>query len=428
MYHKKYNEMLHTLSIYTASHLLFPNLRTLVVWEDTLHFLPLFLSSKLRSLTLKYEFGFVHRIAAIHALQVFPHTCPLLRKLVVESHGVRLVHLDTPLSQALQLFEDMQVLQAPMVWLGDDAIIHLSTLPSLRTLVCSAQPIRISGEVIHANTQAFPSLTSMTLYLTDLNEASRLLITASKSDQFATISLHSVHYPDQRTLGDHLEGLQKFIPSLRHIELCFPALPPHAIYLRPTSFADLPACIINERVLAHLLPFCGLVYLQILSPHIDLDDKDIRDLTAAMPKLKHLVLLPTYYRRSPPRATAQCIAYAATSCADLEVLGLRVNATQPQCCITAGTKSNSTLDTLFVGDSTIKLPGSVALFLSAMFSNPRLCVEDGPFDFKVDEDYREEREQYSALWQEAEDLFKNFCLARAQEHTRENVDLVFSLV
>lgn len=351
------------------------------------------------------------------SLQAISHLYPLLQELDVDSNDDG-DQWTLPLTLGIQSLKDLRSIQTGLE-ITNDAIIHLSTLPSLRSLDCVVCPDQASGEILHSK-NSFPSLRSIVVAQPGpLDEASKLLVTAPGRAQLEELCLCTGD-PTRDSLIDYLRGLSKYAESLQDLHLDFPVYLP-SLEDEPVS-QDSPSYNIDGRVLKHS-QFRNLQSLRIVSNRIDIDDEDIWNLTGSVPRLTALMLSPSSHRRSPLRTTLQSIVHVVTRCPSIVSLGLRVNAAIQGWRVPVGTKPNTTLKGLSVGDSPITQAVPVALFLSAIISNPHISIEASFIG--ADAEYANEIREYPDRWREARDLHKAMCLARVQECTRVDGDLVY---
>lgn len=180
------------------------------------HYLPLLPGPQLTSLNLTLN-DTTKPLNMLH-MQMIPHLYPVLQEFTVNCDGDQ-EQLKLPLSLIIQSLQHLRYFTSS-IGITADAIIHLSTLPSLAELSCVVPLDEAFKEGLHRATDPFPSLKILSLELKTSDERSMSLITAPGQGQLQTVSLYA-NNSTRCQLVSHLRGLQNHANSLQTLTLHF---------------------------------------------------------------------------------------------------------------------------------------------------------------------------------------------------------------
>ena len=294
--------------------------------------------------------------------------------------------------------------------LTQEALEHLATIPSLRTLSLNSlkdltrtydQHLPI---VMRNPTSGYPALQSLSISCRTMDAAIAFVQLLSSSPvEDLEIQVVDLCYSRQwRELFD----------TISH-HICHPSL--NELTLQESgSSLDPPEALYSDIGLEALTVFTNLQVVDIQPTFgIQLTSDTVNRLADAWPKISQLELGDTYpSSRSPIIKTEDLIPFAQRY-PELEYLGIVFDAQNTQLRLSPCLFNNN-LKFLSVADSPIHDPAMVAAFLSDIFLTIESIIFDNDWRDSPDADATET----ARMWDEARRLLGTFVKVRLQERSR----------
>jgi hypothetical protein len=297
--------------------------------------------------------------------------------------------------------------------LTQEALEHLATFPSLRTLSFNS----VKGAtrtydqhlpvVTRNSTSGYPALQKLFISCktTDTTIAFAQLLSSSPIEDLE-IEIVDLCYPRQwrelfSTISRHIYHPSLELLNLKESGNAF--APPEAHY--------------SDIGLEALTVFTNLQVVDIQPTFgIQLTSDTVNRLADAWPKIRNLELGNTYpSSRSPIIKTEDLIPFAQR-CPKLLDLGIVFDAQNTQLRSSPGL-FNNTLTALSVADSPINDPAIVAAFLSDIFPRIESITYENEWWDSPGGDPEDARET-ARMWEEVERLLETFAKVRLQESSR----------
>ncbi|EDR12544.1 uncharacterized protein LACBIDRAFT_323866 [Laccaria bicolor S238N-H82] len=287
--------------------------------------------------------------------------------------------------------------------LTQEALEHLATIPSLRTLsLDSLEDLTRSDDqhlpIITRNpTGGYPALRSLSISCRTMDAAIAFVQLLSSSPiEDLEIQVVGFCYPRQwrelfSTISRHI-----YHPSLNEL-----TLQGSGNALDPTE------ALYSDIGLEALTVFTNLEVVDIQPTFgIQFTGDTVNRLADAWPKIRSLELGNTYpSSRSPIIQTEDLIPFAQR-CPKLEYLGIVFDAQNTKLRSSPGL-FNNTLTTLSVADSPINTPAIVSAFLSDIFPGIESITFDNDWRDSPNRD-PEDATETAMMWEEAERLLRTF--------------------
>lgn len=239
-------------------------------------------------------------------------------------------------------------------------LAHLSTLHSLRITLPSHFP-ELEAELLTSNPPPlFSSLRSCSFGTQTLTSVNRLISRLS-SLQLDSVSLFPVlptPASDWQRLFEELHAKASH-SSLQALTICEDYSNPNGL---PGNF------IATIKTIKPLLQFSNLmtVSLEPLAV-LDLDDRDLEEISKAWPRLRHLDLSPSNGHKRPYAITLAGLVPLLRNCPDLSYLGIVIDATHVEPVDPA--VQNLHIEEMNLGESEIDDPHAIAPILHSMMPN-----------------------------------------------------------
>ncbi|KAJ7831540.1 hypothetical protein B0H14DRAFT_3713378 [Mycena olivaceomarginata] len=345
------------LSLSLPTQPIFPNLQQLR-WMPQPHtafpHIRLFLAPQIKELTL----GSLESVAHLCILSNLATRYPFLTKLDIDTI---LVEASAPLLSALvKASGHLQSLAIP--GLDDEAIVHASTLPGLRSFEFQRRDTPIPPLRSSRTSVPFPSLTHLTT--PTMQDAIMILpspvkrsLLCFRTDTIGSRNTAAFARGFYSTLARHCShsSLQELFVNR---DASFPTMLSTDQYHLYTVGGD---------ILKPLLSFTNLVAVILDHPvGFDLDNSVIREMASAWPRIVHLYLTSASHGHLRSRVTLAGLYALAAHCPDLHYLAMTFDAiVVPK--ITMVKRTQRALGYLAVALSPITKPLRVANFMSAMF-------------------------------------------------------------
>ncbi|KAJ7668771.1 hypothetical protein DFH06DRAFT_1182452 [Mycena polygramma] len=337
-------------------HALFQNLQSLN-WkhsEDEFHHIQLFLHPRLTKLSLVLSSD-----SASSLLSTLTSKCPRLNDVTIHtSPSYDREDFDPgPVSDFLCGLQNPEKISVPCV--GQDALEHLSRLPTLKSLVLTG-PAYIPVPSGTPGRPTFPGLRTLSF------QGPRIGSTAQFLRLFNSVPLCRSDMTFYEVItAEEIHALFAGIAAgVSHSSL--------TALLLQREWGDIdfdPAsCIVARRSIRLLLCFPNLTVLSITSIHgFDLDDTTAAEMARAWPRATTLHLKSNHHIRMP-QTTAACLYSFAQYCPHLRQLALAFDGTTVPGPDTARPRVvQHSLRALAVEHSPVTNPISVARFLSGLF-------------------------------------------------------------
>ncbi|KAJ7629205.1 hypothetical protein DFH06DRAFT_1226133, partial [Mycena polygramma] len=336
-------------------HTLFQNLQSLD-WQhsaDDFHHIQLFLHPRLTKLSLVLSSD-----SASSLLSTLASKCPRLIDVTIDaslSYGSE--DPDTgPVSDFICGLQNPEEISVPFV--GQDALEHLSRLPTLKSLVLTG-PAYVPASVGKRGRPTFPGLRNLSFQGPGIGATTQFLelfnaVPLCRSD----MTFYEVFTADE--IHALFDGI---VAGVSHSSLT--ALMVHREW---DVDSDPVSCIVARRSMRLLLCFSNLTVLFITSVHgFDLDDATAAEMAHAWPRIKTLHLKSNHHIRMP-RTTAASLYSFAQHCPHLRQLTLAFDGTTVPGPDTARPRTvQHSLRALAVEHSPVTNPISMARFLSGLF-------------------------------------------------------------
>ncbi|KAH7909873.1 hypothetical protein BJ138DRAFT_1088702 [Hygrophoropsis aurantiaca] len=297
--------------------------------------------------------------------------------------------------------------------LTQDDMLHLATLPSLRTL--EVQDLVTSSQSKRRNCldgrPAFQNLQSLSICSDSLLECFNLIHAIQQEHTTPLVHLFAAqHMPPTDVSPAAASKLLEILSSIYTTS----TLSRIFIDVRPRDGGRLHLPPISIDVIAHLFVFRNLTVLDLeFANAFMLDDDDLTRMARAWPNLLELRLGEVGHWKMEKRITFAGFYSLIELCSNLRELSLSIDATvglsrliQPR-----NRSRNMKLRELWFYDSPIQNPAQVAVFVSDILPNVKFIYASyGPLTPQTVE--------YEKKWKETVRLLKFFALARKQERLR----------
>jgi hypothetical protein len=370
----------------------------------------LFFAPKLTTLSIVFQNTF-DSACPPSILSGLINSCPALKELTFlfrssNSDGENLRGISSVICQ-WNCLQSLTVID-----LTQEALEHLATIPSLRTLSFnSLKDVTRSYDqhlpiVTRHPTSGYPALQSLSISCRmDAAIAFAQLLSFSPVEDLE-IQVVDLCYPRHwrelfSTISRHI-----YHPSLKELTL-----------QESGNALDPPEALISDIGLEALTVFTNLEVVDVQPTFgIQLTSDTVNRLADAWPKMRHLELGNTYPSSRSPVIKMEGLIPFAQRCPKLEYLGIVFDAQNTQLRSTPGLFNNS-LTTLSVADSPINDPAIVAAFLSDIFPRIESITFDNDWRDYPDGD-PEDATETARMWEEADRLLETFAKVRLQERSR----------
>jgi len=284
---------------------------------------------------------------------------------------------------------------------------HLACMPALQQVTLDV--LKYDETALSKSQSTFPALRS--LGLTSMTESSPL-DTLSSCDLDKICVTNITNSPTAPTI----ERLFRALPAgCSHHSVTSIRV---TILIRPPAIHILDGFTIDADMMRPLLSFVNLREIDINSYHgFELGNDFLDEVTKAWPKLRRLRLGSRGWGGRSSITLAGFVPLIQR-CPDLTYLSLVVDATVVDHCLTIPA-SNTEIKTLYLGDSKIEDPASVAACLSGLFPNLTSIVSWDQA-LVISAATPAEEKMYSDRWIEVVRLTKIFADVRQIEESKRD--------
>lgn len=388
-----------TIRIQNPTYSFLPNLSTLG-WEFdaytdvSTHYIPLIGGPNLKTLSIigkRAPPSHPHAVEAMRAaFETIPERYPRIQKLEFLCVPEGDWQVSAALSSLIASLPNLRHIETHTDGLGDATYVHITRLPNL-AVYHTCLPSSLDHPALQSPPPIFPAIRDVKWEVPDLNFP-KVLLQRSSSTQLEEVSI-SGDFSETFTAKKTRELFEvlKRQEGLRYILL-------DSSYVDPNDPGDFPGeastFVINSQTFAPLLTLGNIteVFLQFAWA-IDLDDKLVRDIALAWPRLTTLCLQPVLPLQDPPRTTLAGLTELARHCRTLQILGIPLNPILPTLAnerVTPVAQVNLGIFTIFYWT---QLPDSahVAQYLLKIFpsiSGGIDAVRVGPVTREVQQEWR----------------------------------------
>ncbi|KAJ6501114.1 hypothetical protein C8R47DRAFT_1193465 [Mycena vitilis] len=386
---------------------LLPNLRHLLWWSESLHCAHIFLRPSLTKISFD-----LRSTADCAVFTTLGETCPKLSNICITLDG-DLSGMDFgPLSDFVAHLPRVETISVP--WLAQDALEHLSALPTLKSLKMRGIP-----EVSPAFTAAgFLALRHLSLAAAAPAEITRLL---RMSTDVPLETLHAAldvvpSAADVHTLFTTITAsVSASTLTQLHLDCC---------RLWETGSPDPQSNLVHPSTLVLLLCFENLTELHLtFAAGFDLDDDTVSQMARAWPRLEDLYLagvLPTA-SGTRPRTTLASLSAIARHCPRMRSLTIAFDGSTipPSAAVSLGVVGQQkSLHDLNVLHSPITTVSGMEQFLLGVFPNLREVRVSGSSSEEADSRYERWQKVSTGCWRH----FYGYLLQREQVELELNLN------